>query len=178
MNTRILRIFTSTATVLAIGISAGTAASAAPLSSGSSDFTIPAISPVLPGPAPSPSPAPNDPESALNARVSAETIRLLNEHRVAHGLRPVIVDANLTRRSVEWSKHMRDVNRLYHSGDNVWENVLYNYNSASDASAPFRQWRNSPGHNANMLLPDVTRVGVGFATAADGRVYGTMQLFL
>ena len=172
MNTKILRSATSIATALIVVISGGAAANASSSIFGSSGFTFPGT--VSPQPAPAPNPRAHDPELELNARLSAETVRLLNQHRAAKGLGNVVVDPHLTARSVEWSRHMRDVNRLYHSKDNVWENVLYNYNPAPDAA--FHQWRKSPGHNANMLEPRVTRVGIGFARSADGRIYSTMQL--
>jgi uncharacterized protein YkwD len=40
----------------------------------------------------------------------------------------------------------------------------------SDAESTFIQWKNSPGHNENMLKPNVSYIGIGRATG--GGPYG------
>lgn len=74
-----------------------------------------------------------------------------------------------------------------HKGSCDWsgENVLYNYSSSftdcaknalAIADYSFQQWKNSPGHNANMINPDSRVHGVAFRIADDGRVWATELL--
>lgn len=62
------------------------------------------------------------------------------------------------------------------------ENALYNYDkegktvneiSSNIAKAAFEQWKDSPGHNENMLEKRHTAHGVAFYLGKGGRVYGT-----
>ncbi len=62
------------------------------------------------------------------------------------------------------------------------ENALYNHDkegrtvteiSSNIAKAAFEQWKNSPGHNENMLGKSHTAHGVAFYLGKNGRVYGT-----
>lgn len=109
------------------------------------------------------------------ARFEEETIRLLNEHRASHHLNPVVIDPTLTAQAKNWSEYMSRTGDFQHGKWNVFENIAYNHR-LDDASALFHQWKNSPGHNRNMLEPTVTKVGVGVQITSNNRVYGTMQL--
>lgn len=109
------------------------------------------------------------------ARFEHDTIRLLNNHREAHGLEPVSVDSTLMSQSKEWSEKMAATGDFKHGEWNVFENIAYNH-APDDSSRLFQQWRNSPGHNRNILHPEVSKVGVGVEITPEGRVYGTMQL--
>jgi uncharacterized protein YkwD len=62
------------------------------------------------------------------------------------------------------------------------ENALYNWNksgrsideiAANIASACFNQWKNSPGHNQNMLAKQSKVHGTAFSLGKNGRVWGT-----
>jgi len=62
------------------------------------------------------------------------------------------------------------------------ENALYNYDkegktvseiSSNIAKAALEQWKDSPGHNENMLGKRHTAHGVAFYLGKGGRVYGT-----
>ncbi len=59
---------------------------------------------------------------------------------------------------------------LYNAG--LGENISYGTFTDGDA---MRQWKNSPGHNANLLLPRATRFGIAIAQAG-GRVYWAMAI--
>ena len=56
----------------------------------------------------------------------------------------------------------------------IGENVAYNY--SSDGSVMVDMWMDSPGHRANILKPQYTRIGVGVAQAANGAWFG-VQVF-
>jgi uncharacterized protein YkwD len=56
------------------------------------------------------------------------------------------------------------------------ENVGYENVRSDPAAAMMEDWKTSPGHRRNMLLPDVTEIGVGAALGKSGRRY-FVQLF-
>lgn len=105
----------------------------------------------------------------------AKVIELTNNHRAANGVGRVRVDQQLVDQSREWSDQQFREKKMYHGDYNVFENVAKTYDQS--AQSVFELWRNSPGHNANMLNPDVSRIG--FATSkvgSDNYSYSTMQL--
>jgi len=97
---------------------------------------------------------------------------LVNQYRVSHGLRALIVDTTVAGLAVEHSAAMAKAGQLNHdefpsrvrrSGFAMCvENVGWNYRSPE---GQFDGWRASPGHNRNMLDPRVDRMGIG--TVAD-----------
>ena len=97
---------------------------------------------------------------------------LVNQYRVSHGLRALIVDTTVAGLALEHSAAMAKAGQLNHdefpsrvrrSGFAVCvENVGWNYRSPE---GQFDGWRASPGHNRNMLDPRVERMGIG--TVAD-----------
>ena len=97
---------------------------------------------------------------------------LVNQYRVSHGLRALIVDTTVAGLALEHSAAMAKAGQLNHdefpsrvrrSGFAMCvENVGWNYRSPE---GQFDGWRASPGHNRNMLDPRVDRMGIG--TVAD-----------
>jgi uncharacterized protein YkwD len=53
----------------------------------------------------------------------------------------------------------------------IAENVGYQLHRPDPAAAMMEGWKNSPGHRKNMLLPDITELGVGAAQGKSGRWY-------
>jgi uncharacterized protein YkwD len=58
----------------------------------------------------------------------------------------------------------------------IAENVGYQLNRADSVGSMMDGWKKSPGHRRNMLLPDVTELGVGAVQGKSGRWY-FVQLF-
>ena len=95
---------------------------------------------------------------------------LVNQYRVSHGLRALIVDTTVAGLALEHSAAMAKAGQLNHdefpsrvrrSGFAMCvENVGWNYRSPE---GQFDGWRASPGHNRNMLDPRVDRMGIGAA---------------
>ncbi len=54
-------------------------------------------------------------------------------------------------------------------GENIYKSAP---NDVSALSA-FTSWVNSSGHRANMLSSNFTQIGIGHATASDGRTHWT-----
>jgi len=93
--------------------------------------------------------------------------KLINDYRRDKGLTPLDHDPHLQRLAKEHSKEMGRINTLSHEGFNdrfknsgynlAVENVAYNY---ATPKAQFEGWQSSPGHNSNMLHPDISHVGI------------------
>ena len=112
-------------------------------------------------------------------------LTLINNYRAQNGLQPLgasyllskaaqwksqdlgvnayFAHDDLTR---TWVQRIRDCGYLY----NAWmgENIAGGYQSAQSV---FDGWRNSPGHNANMLGENYTAIGIGRAVVS-GSPYG------
>lgn len=56
---------------------------------------------------------------------SVENFRLLNEFRVSEGSQALVWDDTLYELALTWSRHMYEVQRLYHSDYGHAENVAY-----------------------------------------------------
>lgn len=106
--------------------------------------------------------------------LEGETIRQLNDYRASRGLSRLSVDPILTAQARGWSLHLANGGAFRHSDANVFENIAMHSNA--DAGTFFNQWRNSGGHDRNMLAGGVNKVGVGVAHDAQGKAYATMQL--
>ena len=116
-----------------------------------------------------------------------EFLRLINDYRRGRGLTELALSDTLSRAAAwksedmaahdyfshddgpigrSWSDRIRDCGYTY----NTWlgENLAAGHESAAST---FEQWRNSPGHNANMLNTNFTAIGIGRAYS-DGSTYG------
>ncbi len=127
--------------------------------------------------------------SAAQAKSSAASaaLALLNDYRVSQGLGKVQFDSALNAMAQRQSDAMLAAKTMSHdvaggfssriaqsgiSAPYAAENVAYGYASANSV---FEGWRQSSGHNANMLLAQATRVGVAMARDSGG-IYWTMVL--
>jgi uncharacterized protein YkwD len=130
----------------------------------------------------------SDTTTALDAEETA-FVGLLNTYRAQNGLGAVSACVSLNRAAQGHSEDMRDNDYFSHDGLNgstPWarscdacfdlgcgpqtamaENIAA---GNSGAQATFNQWKNSPGHNANMLGASFTIIGIGRATG--GGTYG------
>ena len=161
--------------------------------------------PPAPGPAEPPAPAaqpPAPPEPApASVKVNPYQQRIIQEtnaFRAENRLAPLAPDlrllqiaqahaANMARQDkygdTDRNGHVLDGRNLeYRIGAGgyeyarVAENVAYQLNKADDVGSAMAGWKASPGHRRNMLLPDVTQIGVGAARGKSGRWY-FVQLF-
>jgi uncharacterized protein YkwD len=115
----------------------------------------------------------------LDAKAAAS---MISGYRRNHGLGPVTIDRELMRLAQAQARAMAARNELGHNVGSgfaerirhssvraraVVENVAAGYRTLAEA---FSGWRDSPGHRANMLHPDVTRMGIA-AVYAPGSKY-------
>lgn len=123
----------------------------------------------------------------------------VNKHRASHGAKPLRMCATLTTAAQDyavlsarkdWQNHtgpdglvpMERAQKAGYVMDHskrifaVGENLAWGYPSVTSA---FRGWVNSPGHNALMLDPDYTDLGLGYARwTGGGRTYDTTWVLL
>ncbi len=114
----------------------------------------------------------------------------LNAYRAGHGLGPTRLDPKLTAMAQRQADAMVAANTMSHDVAGSFssrlaaagvdmteagENLGGGYYSLAEAMTG---WRNSPGHNANLLMANATRLGI--AIAKDPRthygVYWAMEL--
>ncbi|MFC8083215.1 CAP domain-containing protein [Streptomyces sp. NPDC057340] len=124
------------------------------------------------------------------ARTTAEVVDLTNRERAGAGLPALAVDARLTTAAQAHSADM--VARDFYShtdpdggrpwdraaaagaaGRTVGENIACGQRSPAEV---VEGWMNSPGHRANILKADFTRIGIGLAGGGRAGTYWT-QLF-
>ncbi|WP_043665757.1 CAP domain-containing protein [Streptomyces xylophagus] len=124
------------------------------------------------------------------AQTAAKVVELTNAERARAGLPPLAVDPLLAAAAQAHSTDM--VARAFYShtspdGSQPWdraaaagsrrrtigENIACGQRSAAEV---VEGWMNSPGHRANILKPDFTHIGIGFAGGGQMGTYWT-QLF-
>ena len=125
-------------------------------------------------------------QDAAVAAYEAEVIRLVNEARVASGLRPLAANWELSRvarfKSLDMAERryfshtsptygspfqmMRDFGLTFRAAG---ENIAYGQRTPQ---AVVDAWMNSSGHRANILNASYTQIGVGYV--ADGRYWTQM----
>jgi uncharacterized protein YkwD len=102
--------------------------------------------------------------------------RLVNEYRAKHGLKPVQLDAAVTREAQYWSDQLNRQSAcwfLYHDsnyhdrmrtrfpGRRFRENAACSGSTGGGAKFILQKWIDSSGHRENMLTPGWKTIGVG-----------------
>ncbi|WP_329113379.1 CAP domain-containing protein [Streptomyces sp. NBC_01465] len=123
-------------------------------------------------------------------RTASEVVALTNTERSRDGLRPLATDPRLTAAAQAYSTDMAARGFYSHTSPEG----LQPWDRAAAAGAAHRGigeniacgqrtgpevvlgWMNSPGHRANILKPDFTHIGIGFAGGGLAGTYWT-QLF-
>lgn len=157
--------------------------------------TTASAKPTAAAPAPSKPPASTaDAAGSVERKVMAST----NAFRRQNALTVLVPNARLTRIAQDHARNMARQDRFGDSDENghvldgkdmesriraggyafglVAENVGYQLNRTDPVAAMMEGWKNSPGHRRNMLLADVTEIGVGAGKGKSGRWY-FVQLF-
>lgn len=137
-------------------------------------------------------------------RLTAQAVEeMINQYRRAHGLHELVTHPVYRAQAEAWSRQMvwdydstGSKESFRHSDSETWshsgENIMYNFvdDWQSDPSTwdrkswhnmPFKLfdgWRESSGHNKNMLSPTSQGMAVGIEVAHDGRVYATTMFFI
>jgi uncharacterized protein YkwD len=126
------------------------------------------------------------PETARPGSVDAQAAaRLISQYRVDRGLKPLKLDPTLMKLAAEHAQRMASIDRMSHSlpGEGSFaQRIAHGGFEASMAAENvaagqktlaqvFEAWRKSPGHNANMLLPNVSLMGIAVAVQPGGRYH-------
>ena len=102
----------------------------------------------------------------------------INAYRKSKGLRPLSMSAELTKAAKAHSRDLAKWDRISHygsDGSNPWDRVKRTGFKAQLAAEnvgtgqkTFDEvlvgWKNSPGHDKNLLLPDATHMGLALVT--------------
>jgi uncharacterized protein YkwD len=133
------------------------------------------------------------PDAVRPGTVDAEAaVRLISQYRVDHGLKPLKLDPTLMKLAAEHARRMASMDRMSHSlpGEGSFAHRIaaggFQASMAAEnvaagqktLAAVFEAWRKSPGHNANMLLPNVSLMGIALAIQPRGRYHTYWSLEL
>jgi uncharacterized protein YkwD len=149
--------------------------------------------PSPPPPAPAPAPPAGGPGSVSVNGLEQKVIQATNAFRDENKLAPLKPTVQLI---VVAQNHARNMARQDRFGDSdknghvldgkrfedrikvsgypftrVAENVGYQLNKKDAAAAMMQDWKQSSGHRRNMLIPEITELGVGAAQGKSGRWY-------
>jgi uncharacterized protein YkwD len=109
----------------------------------------------------------------------AKFLTLINDYRAKNGVGRLALSSTLGAAAEHHSKDMARYNYFSHTlrGSVGWDSNIrrHEYKASgtmaeniaagnSSAEETFRQWRNSPGHNKNMLNPNFRAIGIGRAS--------------
>ena len=121
------------------------------------------------------------PRGALADRDYSETqlnpekaVELINAYRKQNGLKPLKLNAQLSNAAKNHSRDLAKWDRISHfgsDGSNPWDRVKrtgYNARLAAEnvgtgqitIEEVIKGWKESPGHNKNLLLADAEHVGI------------------
>lgn len=115
-------------------------------------------------------------------------LRLVNSERAKQGVRPLVLDEELLAGAKIRAEELTQLNShtrpdgtscftvlKYHNAYQG-ENIAAGYNSPENA---MDGWMHSPGHRANILNKEFTKLGVGYYYKEDSKYkYHWVQMFL
>jgi uncharacterized YkwD family protein/spore coat assembly protein SafA len=119
--------------------------------------------------------------SSSTTAYESEVVRLVNQKRAEHGLKPLAQDWQLSRVARYKSQDMKDLGYFSHTSPTygspfdmmksfgisyrtAGENIAKGY---STPEAVVNAWMNSPGHRANILNSTYTHIGVGYISSGN-----------
>lgn len=114
--------------------------------------------------------------------MEASILTLVNVERQKAGLKPLVLDSQLTQVARLKSRDMHDAGYFSHTSPtygspfDMMSHFGITYRAAGeniavgqkDGDAVMQAWMNSPGHRANILNPNYTHIGIGAFVSADG----------
>lgn len=110
------------------------------------------------------------PPLRVSTREAAEAARVISAYRRSRGLGAVVVDEKLNEAAAEQARSIARAGRLSH-GDFASRMAPYDVSAAAENLAmgsstlagTMAQWRESRGHDANLLKEGMTRIGLARA---------------
>lgn len=116
---------------------------------------------------------------------AATAARIISEYRVSHGLSPVGVDATLNAAAEAQAREVAAAGKLSHGNFsarmhrfNVRGAAAENLTAGSEnVATAITRWKNSPGHNQNLLMREARHIGLARAdTGSQYRSYWALVL--
>jgi uncharacterized protein YkwD len=107
----------------------------------------------------------------------SQTLQLINDYRRKNGLNPLHLDAEMSKFTDKFILQLLEKNVLNHSDlnggtysiENLYTQMRFGSILVLDeiwyeqiAQQTFDAWKKSPGHNTNMLNPNITKIGLSF----------------
>lgn len=129
----------------------------------------------------------SDADKDLDGVAPAETfepgqaLKLVNNYRAEQGLQPLALHPQLEQAALAHAQDLADYDRISHfgsDGSDPWERVQrtgFDPQVAAENVGTgqltfgelFREWKLSPDHNSNLLLPDATHMGIAVVQNPD-----------
>lgn len=122
--------------------------------------------------------------------VSAEALDGINRFRAENGLQPLKIDAGLVELAKDQAGLMANKQILSHDVEGDFESRMnkggYRKQAGAenvgaghaDVAATLAAWQRSPGHRANLLMPEAIRFGMAKADASQARYQNYWALIL
>ena len=116
------------------------------------------------------------PHKIDEGKIRVELFRLINDYRVKNGRWSLKNGTSLTIYAEAWADKLAQLGELVHSNPpseyELWaENICLIYIEGKSeeeiALEAFEGWKNSPGHNRNMLLKNTKYMGIGVSISGD-----------
>jgi uncharacterized protein YkwD len=106
------------------------------------------------------------------AAIEANIVMYTNQERARYGLSPLRVDRELMETARDHAAWMTRNSSLVHTSQPVAENIAMGQPHSSDA---VQAWMNSPGHRANILNANHSRIGVAAFCTDNGTIFWCQQ---
>jgi len=133
-----------------------------------------------------PAPAPASTVSGVDTASEARMLTLLNQERTSRDLPPFVLDAKLTEVARAHSADMRDRDYFSHTNPDGLSpfdrmkaaGISFGWAAENIAWGPGVEWAHqglmdSPGHRANILNPELLRIGIGIVGPTNGQQWFT-----
>ena len=104
--------------------------------------------------------------------VEVKLIERTNAARIRNGLPALEMSAVLMKSARAHTAWMCNANTLVHTTQPVAENIAMGQHSVDQAIS---DWLNSPGHRANLLSANYSKIGVAAYRAKNGSIYWCQQ---
>lgn len=135
--------------------------------------------------------SPVTPDTDPGSLTFVDILIAVNEAREAEGLDPVSLNSLLNQAAAQQAVYNASIYDATHEDANgdladvrvtaqgyswshVGENLLANW--SLDGQRVFTLWQGSPSHNANMMNPDFTEIGLAYMVTPIGQTYHAMVL--
>lgn len=87
-------------------------------------------------------------------------LNLINQYRAGSGRKALLLESGMSQSAQAHSKWMASTGKFQHASSAGWETIFMGSSAPLDC---FNAWKKSPPHNAIMLQPSLSKIGIGIA---------------